>query len=303
MTCYYPLVGYRSRHANAATGKRSIVFNPQAGYADMEVQLPCGQCIGCRLEQSRQWAMRCHHEASLYEENAFITLTYDDAHLPHGGTLVKSDFQRFMKRFRKAIAPRKIRFFHCGEYGDESFRPHYHALIFNYDFSDKVLYKEDSNGRLYISEELASYWPFGFSTTGDVTFESAAYVARYVLKKKNGEDAKNHYFSCDPDTGEVFTLEPEYATMSRRPGIGAGWYERYKTDIFPRDVVIMRGKKLRPPQYYDRLLEKEDETTIGRIKGSRKRKAAEHEEDQTIERLTVRETVKLAQIKSLKRTI
>lgn len=302
MTCYYPISGWRSRSTNAS-GKRSIVFNANAGLADMPVQVPCGQCIGCRLERSRQWAIRCYHEASLYEDNAFITLTYDDKYLPRGGTLVKKHYQNFMKALRQAIAPRRVRFFHCGEYGETTGRPHYHACLFNYDFSDKVLFKIENGEKLYTSEELSSYWKYGHATTGTVTFASAAYVARYIMKKVNGEQAKEHYMTCDPDTGEVIDREPEYTTMSRRPGIGKDWYKRYKEDMFPRDVCVVNGKRLQPPKYYDRVLESENPQLAGRIKGKRKRAAALHSEDQTTERLTVRETVKKAQVKNLTRKL
>ena len=129
MPCFSPLDGYRSRTVNAS-GKRSIVFDIHEGFHDRPVSVPCGQCVGCRLEKSRQWAMRCVHEASLYDENCFITLTYDDEFLPVGGSLDKGAFPRFMKRLRKKFEPRRIRFYHAGEYGDRFGRPHYHALLF-----------------------------------------------------------------------------------------------------------------------------------------------------------------------------
>ena len=131
MACYQPLKGYYSKSRNP-NGKRNVVFNPQMGYRDRPVTVPCGQCIGCRLERSRQWAIRCYHEASMYERNSFVTLTYDDESLPLGGTLVFRDFQLFMKRLRKQYGA-GIRFYACGEYGEKFGRPHYHVCLFNFE--------------------------------------------------------------------------------------------------------------------------------------------------------------------------
>ena len=131
MPCYTPLKGWRSQE-RTESGKRAITFRLREGYADMPVDVPCGQCIGCRLERSRQWAVRCMHEASLYENNCFITLTYNEDHIPSDGSLKKDHFQKFMKRLRKKFGA-GIRFFHCGEYGAELSRPHYHAILFNFD--------------------------------------------------------------------------------------------------------------------------------------------------------------------------
>lgn len=303
MPCFKPLQGYRSQTTNENTGRRSIVFNPKLGFSDMPVQVPCGQCIGCRLERSRQWAMRCIHEASLYSDNCFITLTYNEENLPLYGSLVLKDYQLFMKRLRKKFAPRKIRFFHCGEYGDETSRPHYHACLFNIDFPDRKLYSCRNNVKLYTSEILSDLWPHGFATVGDVTFESAAYVARYIMKKVTGENAENHYQTADIYTGELNSIEKEYVTMSRRPGIGKGWYEAFKPDAYPSDYIIVNGVKMRPPKFYDTLLEREHREAYELIKLQRQKEANKHKANNTTERLRVRETVKKAQMKFLKRTL
>uniref|UniRef100_UPI0040482461 rolling circle replication-associated protein n=1 Tax=Shewanella sp. TaxID=50422 RepID=UPI0040482461 len=182
MACFYPIKGWRPRLGN------KIVFNPAHGYADRPVTLPCGQCVGCRLEHSRQWAIRCVHEAQLHQDNCFITLTYNDDYLPENGTLVKRDFQLFMKRLRKKY-PHAVRYYQCGEYGSKTHRPHYHACLFGHDFKDKTLWQKGSDGTpLYISSSLQDLWSsdghsIGFSTIGTVTFQSAAYVARYIMKK------------------------------------------------------------------------------------------------------------------------
>lgn len=281
-------------------GGGQVVFKRSASvpYGMEAVTVPCGQCIGCRLERSRQWAVRCVHEAQLHEHSCFITLTYDDEHLPvvgDGGkvkdrpsTLVKDDFQRFMKRLRKAISPTKIRFFHSGEYGEKGSRAHYHAIIFGYDFPDKYLFKSSGKVKVYRSPLLESLWTDGYSSVGDCTFETAAYVARYVLKKVNGERKSAHY-------GDRL---PEYTTMSRRPGIAAGWYDRYaKTDVYPSDEIVIRSRKMKPPRFYDERLKLENKEMFNYIKSCRREMAILHEDEATPERLAVKEIVAKAKLK------
>ena len=219
MACFHPIDAWRN-------AKRGITFDHSKAVG-FGLKLPCGQCVGCRLERSRQWAMRCVHEASLYDDNCFITLTYDAEHLPADGSLNKKHFQDFMKRLRSRFVERRIRFYHCGEYGVQYRRPHYHALLFNFDFVDKRLFKEVNGHRLYTSDDLALCWKLGFSSVGAVTFESAAYVARYIMKKVTGDPAEDHYRGVNSETGELTRLLPEYTTMSRRPGIAREWYERF----------------------------------------------------------------------------
>lgn len=250
MACFHPLTGYRSRTVNPASGKRSVVFNIRDGFHDQEVTVPCGQCVGCRLERSRQWAIRCVHEASCHSENCFITLTYSDEFLPPWLSLVKSDFQKFMKRLRKKFPGRVIRYFHAGEYGDLTGRPHYHACLFGFDFPDKYPWATRKGFQAWRSKILEELWPFGNSEIGSVTFESAAYVARYIMKKVTGKLLESHYQMCDVETGEVSSREPEYCTMSRRPGIAAGWYSRFGQEVFRSDSVVIRGRRVRPPRFY-----------------------------------------------------
>lgn len=190
------------------------------------------------------------HESSLYDENAFVTLTYSDDHLPPGGSLDKVAFQLFMKRLRKRIG-QPVRFFHCGEYGERSGRPHYHALLFGYDFPDKKPWSLRGEHPTWRSDLLEDLWPMGQSEIGSVTFESAAYVARYIVKKVTGRGAAAHYERCNPETGELVHQEPEYTTMSRRPGIGARWFQKWSAEVYPSDEVIVRGRPMKPPRYYD----------------------------------------------------
>ncbi len=291
MPCYSPLRGYRAKSINES-GKRSVVFNRAEGYHDLPVTIPCGQCIGCRLERSRQWAIRCVHEAQLHDENCFITLTYNEASLPPGGSLIKKDFQDFMKRLRAAHTGRRIRYFHCGEYGELNTRPHYHACVFGFAFEDKQLWQVREDIPLYISKKLQSLWTLGFSTIGDVTFESAAYVARYITKKITGKTAPDHYQD----------RLPEYVTMSRRPGIAAEWYEKYKDEVFPSDTVVVRGKQMKPPKYYAQRYELANQPGADALSKERAQYAIKHKKDNTPERLRTRELVKQTQIRSLKRT-
>jgi len=301
MPCFRPLKGYRASSPNPSTGKYSVVFNARKGMIDKPIDLPCGQCIHCRLEKSRQWAMRCVHEASLHSKNCFITLTYNDENKPQNNSLDLSTFQGFMKRLRKRYG-HGIRYFHCGEYGETLGRPHYHALLFNFDFPDKTLWSTNSEFPLYTSESLSELWNLGFSTIGDLTFESAAYCARYVTKKITGDLAKDHYQG----------RKPEYCTMSRRKGIGYGWIEKYRNDVYPFDEVIIRGKKMKPAKAYDRFLELNFPTEYEEVKQSREIIAKKMPDLQAVpydpvrsrlgrDRLSVIEQVKNAQFKMLKR--
>lgn len=297
MPCYKPLQGYLAQYPNPS-GKRSIVFNPKHGMIDRRLEVPCGRCIGCRLERSRQWSVRIMHEAQLHQANAFLTLTYDDENLPEDGSLNVKHFQDFMKRYRKSLGDRKIRFYHCGEYGTLKARPHYHACIFGHDFEDKKLWKVHRDNPWYTSEKLSSLWPHGYSLIGHLTFQSAAYVARYIMKKQLGPDAV--HLAVNPETGECRDVLPEYTTMSRRPGIAAGWYEKYGSEVHPADNVVVNGRKQKPPRYYDNLYQVEEPEAFEELK-ARRRAAAKKSKDNTRERLDAREKVKLAQISNLKR--
>lgn len=276
MACFHPLQAFQ-------TDAGKIVFSDRRAEW-RELTLPCGQCIGCRVERSRQWAVRCMHEASLYDVNSFVTLTYDEANLPANGSLRYRDYQKFMKRLRKT--GRKARFFCCGEYGGERGRPHYHACLFGVGFGDRVYYRSMPSGAdLYTSEELERLWPFGFSSVGDVTFESAAYVARYVLKKV-GSDVER-LGVLDMSTGELALRAEEFVRMSLKPGVGAPWLAKFQTDVYPRDEVIVRGVKCKPPRYYDKLVD--GEMFMDDVEYRRYCKSLETVADSSVERLRVRE--------------
>jgi len=301
VACFHPLTAYKNLQGQ-------ITFTDK--YGGDQITLGCGQCLGCRLERSRQWAMRCVHEASMHQDNCFITLTYNPENLPPDGSLIKSDFQKFMKRLRIQTG-KKIRYYHCGEYGDNTKRPHYHALLFGYNFDDWVyLFDSPSGEPIYSSQTLEKIWKKGFVTVGSVTFESAGYVARYCMKKLNGslKDQVNERTGLKPyerfndHTGEISEVLPEYSTMSRRPGIGHSWISTYTRDVYPKDFTTIRGMRLAPAKYYDKYLRGIDPELYDDIKSGRQL-SAYLSDDNTRERLSAKETVKKAQFNQLKRSL
>lgn len=241
--------------------------------------------------------MRCVHEAQLHEANMFVTLTYDDKALPEGGTLIPSDLQLFHKRLHNQqlrARNKGIRYYACGEYGETNERPHYHTLIFSYSVNDLKYYKTTRAGfKLYTSAHLEKLWPAGMSMVGQVSFESAAYVARYVSKKITGEPAEQHYQG----------RHPEFGVMSRRPGIGLEWFNKYREQTYNDDTVVIRSQETRPPKYYDKKLEELDSAKLERLKRKRRRKAIKHLANNTPERRKVRHTVLKAKLNLRRRTL
>lgn len=293
MACYKPIRGYRLPDGR-------VVFSERGSLGGAEV--PCGQCVGCRLERSRQWAMRCVHESKMHSSSCFVTLTYNDGSLPPGGSLRYRDYQLFMKRLRKNFPEDGIRFYMCGEYGESTVRPHYHALLFGIDFPDKKKFSKAADGTyLCTSKILEVLWPHGNSLIGEVTFESAAYVARYCMAKVTGSKAEDHYKSVNISTGEIVERVPEFNKMSLKPGIGATFLDEYCSDIYPRNYVVVRGVKMKPPKYYDKLFARLDSDEMDWLKYSRTLDV--DPEDNTIERLEVRETVVKARISQYKRNL
>lgn len=291
MTCYSPNHAFEGK-VLSANGLRPTVWRERDSFEGRRRELPCGKCVGCKLDYSSSWAVRCSHEAQMHVDNSFVTLTFKDEFLPANRSLDVRHVQLFMKRLRKSI-PHKVRYFFCGEYGGERGRPHYHGLLFGHDFSDREFLKVSPSGeKLYRSASLERLWPFGFSSVGDFSFSSAAYVARYTMKKASVKDVDHYVDKC---TGEV--LAPEFVVMSRRPGIGSVWFDKFGRDVYPHDNVIVNGHRKRPPRFYDGLLAKGDPDLLESLKAERVRRS---KKDSDV-RLLVREKVKLAQIKSLKR--
>lgn len=319
MPCYHPLRCYQSLLLDDA-GKRPLHFGHMKDcdkHDYRELNVKCGQCIGCRLDYSRQWAVRCMHEASLYQRNCFITLTYDDAHLPRFSSLDYPEFQRFIKRLRFRFPTVKIRYYAAGEYGELSGRPHYHALLFNHDFDDKEPFTVRNGHVLSVSRQLADLWidtetglSLGFTSVGALTFESAAYVARYVTKKVTGKYADLAYAIvdtegnpvCDRNTGEVLQRARERSLMSLKPGIGYEWYKEYGRNVYDNDRIVIGGREMRPPRYYDIKFKVEYPYDWEFVRMRRDKLASQYEACD-LSRLYDKEFFKVAQTQSLVRCL
>jgi hypothetical protein len=217
------------------------------------------------------------HEASQHADNAFVTLTYSDEHLPEDGSVSVREWQLFAKRLRKRHS---FRFFMCGEYGALKFRPHYHALLFGVRFADAVKVETRGDYHVLWSEELERTWGKGLTEIGQVSFESAAYVARYSLKK---------LAPCDLE-GRA----PEFVSMSRRHGIGRSWFEQHAEEVISNDSVIVNGFEAKPPRYYDTLVEACEPRRAKAIRKARDR--ARRVEDESSDRLRAREVVAKAKV-------
>lgn len=334
MPCYSPLKGYK----DPETG--GLKFKGSGTEETMEVS--CGACLGCRLDRSRMWALRITHEASLYERghgNTFLTLTYNDEHIPKDWSLTKpirdangkqiksSDFQLFMKRLRKGVdkvdkeqklPKRKIKYYQCGEYGNickhgihldkvkcplcNLGRPHHHAILFNVRPQDLIPYAQEGDTIRYTSPTIEKLWGKGHIDIGEVTQQSAAYCARYIQKKITGEPAYDHYQRITED-GELIPLVPEYSSMSN--GIGAEFYEKYKTDMYPSDETPNLGGGIVPstPRYYAEKYKVSDPDDYEELIAKRKKYREDHPEEFEPHRLMAKYKVKKASITKLKREL
>jgi hypothetical protein len=305
MPCHCPLDAWYSKEINPATGKRGIVFSQSKAYQpDDPFLIPCGRCIGCRLEYSRQWAVRCIHESQMHDQSCFITLTFDDDHLHnrgvHPSSVSKRDLQLFFKRLRKKGV--QFRYYACGEYGEKTLRPHYHALLFGCDFrQDRYPVGRQGSHILYSSPLLEEAWPYGHVSIGELTFESAAYVARYVLKKQKGDD-KDIYTNVCSDTGEIIERNKEFVLMSLKPGIGQTWYDKYGKDVYPNDFVVINNVKMKPPRYYDNLLMASDPFTFDDVSEKREIRGRQREKT-TSSRYLNKKLYAEHSVSKLKRTI
>jgi len=225
MACTSPLAGWKSATINP-TGKRSVLFTLNGALVDSPVDLPCGKCLGCRADQALMWSIRAYHESTLHARNSFVTLTYDDEHLPADGKIVKKDLQDFFKRARHNF---KFRYIACGEYGEASRRPHYHAIIFGEDFADYVN-RHDLGEAGWTHTQLEKDWGKGHVLIAPCTLASVMYTCGYVNKKIG-----------DADT---------FMLCSRRPGIGSDWLKKYKDDIRRTGTVSIEGREFAvPPRY------------------------------------------------------
>lgn len=260
MPCYSPIRGYRNRDGTIRL--RAPVLGEEL------LELACSSCIGCRVERARQWAIRCMHEAQMHEHNSFITLTYRNADLPLNGNLEKSDFQKFAKRLRRKGI--KFRYLMCGEYGEKHFRCHFHSAIFGHDFNTdpgtELVSRNDLGQPLYRSPLLEAVWGLGNTMSGALTFESARYVAQYLTKTNNEEWESIKLGAATDSDGNAIPFQRPYATASRKPGLGRAWIEKYYTDVYPHDEVILDGHRCKPPKYYDLVAEQKDPEFMAGLK-------------------------------------
>lgn len=301
MGCDFPLKGFRSASQKGPSGKPLIVFNPTKSLnSTAAVEIPCGNCRGCKLERARQWSVRMMHEKKFHAATSFLTLTYSNEACPQDYGLDLRDWQLFMKRLRKS-QPQKLRFYACGEYGDLNGRPHYHAIIFGYDAPDQVFHSVSERGdKQYTSAELSKLWGSGLITTGQVTVESCRYVAQYCMKKiKTGDDkGQSHYYRLSPIDGAMHSVRPEFSVMSRRPGIGQAYVDKYKTDFYPSGFVVVDGVKQAPPRFYVSKLTEEEQRHLKLYASKRTPKR-----EKTMERRLSRAAVRDARIKKLQRNL
>lgn len=290
MPCYYPLPAVkingavrvlpRTQQYIDAVREHKMTFNKETGELDEYFFVPCGKCIGCRLEHSRQWANRCVLESLDYPKDQlwWLTLTYNEDNVPRNedgaGTLVKPDLQLFIKRLRRHFdynyGVQNIRFFACGEYGTKNWRPHFHVCLFGLPLLDAEIVGKNFRGdKFYNSETINKLWTNGYSYIGELNWQTAAYTARYCLKKWNNNTK---------ETYEKLNITPEYTVMSRRPGIAGGYYEKYMPEIYEYDSIILpaQGGKpmdIRPPKYFDKKFAVDDPEKLIAIKEKRKRAA------------------------------
>lgn len=298
MVCTAPISAWP---ASPDAQDRRIVFSSFRSYQGARAKLvPCGQCMSCRLTKAQNWATRIHHEASLYDDNAFITLTYSDENLPADGSVSQDEFILFMRRLIEHYG--STRYFACGEYGGKTLRPHYHAILFGLGFPDRYLWKQTPQGDLlFRSPTLERIWSKGHCLIGAVTLTSAEYVARYTIKKVNGDRRENYLYrgAINPVTGEMpWLVADEFLSMSRKPGIGAAWLEKFHRDVFPSDFIVINGRKRAVPPFYSRKL---GELEKLRILSERKKSARRHAENNTDRRLMVRTELRILKAERLKR--
>lgn len=317
MSCYHPLSGWPVE----SSGK--LQYHPLGSYSpDLKrvdpriIPIPCGRCVGCRLDYSRAWADRMMLELETAGCAVFITFTYDNDHVSYccwddtgelaGLTLNKRDWQLFMKRLRKAFPDRQLTFYASGEYGEHTHRPHMHAIVFGLsldDFSDRKIKGKNELGQIYyISDRLTKIWQNGFTMLCDVSWKTCAYVSRYVMKKIV-EDAE-YLVECTD-------LVPEFALMSRRPAIGRRYLDAHP-DCLDFSAISVRGKEepIRLPKYYLDRLSLTDPEKFAKIKEERKHFVSDRlllKLQQTdlsfLELMEVEENSMLARTASLKRSV
>lgn len=280
---------------------------------DMEV--PCGHCVQCRLDYSKNWASRCYFESLYHKHNYFVTLTYEDDHISLGKygnpTLVREHFTQFIKRLRMAMERKfghtGIRYFGCGEYGDQTMRPHLHIILFNCPIPDlsinfvddegQITQRKSRYGFMYFSKFIKDLWPYGFITVEDANYNTEAYVSRYIMKKQKGQEGKEVY-------EKKLGVLPPFLAMSLKPAIGSQYFEdNEKWLIDHPSIIVPRGDKEplvsgiprfykhrildRHPEVYDAMIEKAKINTLkarSLLKGKKKINDQRQSEEEHIEK-------------------
>lgn len=299
MSCYSPRSCWEC--LNPRTGEIFFTMKTLSPYSKSKairlLKVPCGQCSGCREGYSRSWALRCLHESYSHSENSFITLTVSEEKLQAvfpGGSLQYDPFQKFIRAFRKKLS-QPIRFFMCGEYGEQLSRPHYHSVIFGWfpTKEDQTPYKQTSSGVLYTSNLLSQLWPYGFHTVARFDMACALYVAGYAAKKINGRMKEKWYEG----------RQPEFAKMSLKPGIGEKFYKSFTGDMYRQDCVTLRGgQKVPIPRYYDKLHANYHPSHMAKVKEKRMEPDPQRDWNNTPDRLAVRKAVHEARLSRRKRS-
>ena len=233
--------------------------------------------------------------------NCSITLTYSPEHLPATGSLDHTHFQNFIRKLRNYYRPLPIRYYMGGEYGEQTGRPHYHAVLFGIEPHDKIAYSKSNGFQLWESATLDNCWGLGKVLTGDLTFESAAYIARYIMKKRLGDEAHAWYEKVDVETGEITKMTPEYNRMSTHPGLGKHWLDKYWGDVYPHGKIVVRSDESQAPRYYDKQLKKRNPQQLDLLKQQREAEGLKKAHDNTPERRAVKEQVAQARLNQLKR--
>lgn len=251
MGCYHPI---------------EINVKPKTSKLSYPMNVGCGNCLGCRADQARDWTHRLLHESHMHEHSWFVTLTYDEEHLPENSNLNPQDFRRFIKTLRKRTP---LRYFGVGEYGSQTQRPHYHALLYGPEFLDRHTATNHRGTKVWRSETLDTAWNRGLTEIGTLTPASAAYCAGYIQKKLGKtKDAQDH-LRVDPDTGELIEFVTEFSRMSLRPAIGRTWIEKYWQDVYPRDYIVIKGREFRPPRYYDKWMDQHHPEMMAEVRWNR----------------------------------
>jgi hypothetical protein len=290
MACFRPIYGWQTKQG------APLQFGAERPNT-RKVDIPCGYCLGCRLAKSRAWAIRCMHEAHMHKQNCFITLTYNDEH--YKPTLDYADFKKFIRRTVAQKGP--TRYFMCGEYGDKLKRPHFHAILFGQNFNNQKPIGKDINE----SPELNQLWGKGYASVGTATHQSAGYIARYTIKKQYGKQQTKHYQRINTQTGEIIQVQPEFAQMSRKPGIGQTFLEKYWPEMYlARDAIVLPGGKTqKTPRYYDTWL-KQHHTDLRDYKDyERYINSKKFIQDTTPQRLQTRELLAALNLQRKQRTL